>query len=54
MRLLAVRVQGYGAQQGFLLLHTVPGFPMAPPQHSGGVPCTCIHSTHGFRMHAHR
>ena len=22
-------MQGYGAQQGFLLLHSVPGFPLA-------------------------
>ena len=47
--------QGYGAQQGFLLLHTVPGFPMAPPHHRAGTPHTfTIQSTHGSRIHAHQ
>lgn len=46
--------QGYGAQQGFLLLHTVPGFPMAPPHHRAGTSHTFpTHSTHDSRIHAH-
>ncbi|KAK9826099.1 hypothetical protein WJX81_002927 [Elliptochloris bilobata] len=42
-------VAGYGVRQGFLLLHTVPGFPLAPPHHSAaGLPVMEAATGHRF------